>query len=142
LACALDAKRRAGLPDSGTWRYARQAVDQCLQDIKTMRNPDGSLSANYFSRPGATRDLGTTLSSTGHLFEFAAIATSDIELAEPWMESAAVRLCEVLEATRQVDLDCGGLYHALNGLRIYNQRRGGLPTSPPTPPTPHTIAMP
>jgi hypothetical protein len=38
------------------------------------------------------------------------------------VERAAHRLCDYLEAAAAVDLDCGGLYHALHGLAIYQQR--------------------
>jgi hypothetical protein len=32
-------------------------------------------------------------------------------------------LCHLLELTSQADLDCGGLYHSLNGLKLYYSRR-------------------
>ncbi|MFN9917689.1 MAG: hypothetical protein ACK53L_34200, partial [Pirellulaceae bacterium] len=45
------------------------------------------------------------------------------KLAEPWLVRAVERLCKLLELTRSADLDCGGLYHALNGLKLYYSRR-------------------
>ena len=66
-----------------------------------------------------------TLASAGHLLEFLAVAMDDAELQQPWVETAAARLCEIFEATKMVDLDCGACYHALNGLRVYRNRRFG-----------------
>lgn len=125
LSRALAAKARLKLPDSQVWDEARRVVDKALRDVEEMRSGDGNLSSHYLERAGSTRDLGMTLASSGHLFEFVANAASDRRLAEPWIETAAARLCEIFEATRDVDLDCGACYHALNGLRVYSQRRFG-----------------
>lgn len=120
---ALRAKQRLGLADSAVWLQAQALVDQCLVRAKEQRSADGGLSSQYFSRPGVTADLSAELASSGHLFEFIALAAPDEELSAPWVELAALRLCEILDRTQRVELDCGGLYHALNGLKIYQQRR-------------------
>jgi hypothetical protein len=125
LARALQAKERLKLPDSQAWNDARRIVERSVSDIESMRSGDGSLSSHYLERPGSSRDLGLTLASSGHLLEFLAIALDDKELRQPWVETAAARLCEIFEATSTVDLDCGACYHALNGLRVYRNRRFG-----------------
>ena len=125
LARALQAKDRLKLPDSQVWQDARRVVQRSLREIEEMRSGDGSLSSHYLERAGSSRDLGLTLASGGHLFEFLSVAMTDKELQQPWVEVAAVRLCEIFEATRQVGLDCGACYHALNGLRVYRNRRFG-----------------
>ncbi len=122
LGTALEAKQRLKLADSPTWERTRRIVDKALADIEQMRCRDGSLSSHYLERPGASRDLGMTLASTGHLFEFFAVAADDKTLNTDWVRAAAARLCEIFEATRQQDLDCGACYHALNGLKVYRQR--------------------
>jgi hypothetical protein len=43
------------------------------------------------------------------------------------MVEAADWLCETLERTEGLDLECGALYHALSGLAIYDRRTGGKP---------------
>ena len=123
IARALRAKQQLGLADSPVWQQAQALVDQCLARAKEQRSADGGLSSQYFSRPGVTADLSAELASSGHVLEFIALSSSEEELSAPWIELAALRLCEVLERTQHVELDCGGLYHALNGLRIYQQRR-------------------
>ncbi len=122
LARALQAKQRLKLADSPIWDATRRKVDQALSDIETMRCRDGSLSSHYLERPGASRDLGVTLASTGHLFEFLSVAADDKTLQSEWVQAAAARLCEIFEATRNQDLDCGACYHALNGLKVYRGR--------------------
>ncbi len=123
IARALRAKQRLGIADSPIWQQAQTLVDQCLTRAKEQRSVDGGLSSQYFSRPGVTADLSAELASSGHVFEFIALAAPAEELSAPWVELAALRLCEILERTRRIELDCGGLYHALNGLKIYQQRR-------------------
>ena len=120
---ALNAKTQLELPDSEVWNEARRMVDQLYADAKQNRGPDGRLSSFYFSRPGITRDLFAELSSTGHVFEFVALAAPDSELADEWIATAAHRLCELLESTIEEDLECGALYHALSGLKVYYDRR-------------------
>ncbi len=120
---ALAAKRRLGLADSPVWQRAQTVVDQSLANVHEYRAATGALSSFYFVRAGTTADLTAELASSGHLLEFAALAVPETELAAPWLELAVMRLCSVLEQTRNVELDCGALYHALNGLKIYNQRR-------------------
>ncbi len=87
------------------------------------RASDGRLSCYYFDRSGVSVDLSVELSSAGHVMEFLALALHKSELSEPWVESAVSRVCELLESTEHVDLECGGLNHALNGLKIYRNRR-------------------
>ncbi len=123
IARALQAKQRSGLADSATWQQAQSAIDEHLAKVHDQRSAGGGLSSQYFSRPSVTADLSAELASAGHLLEFVSVAASPAELSSQWVERAAVQLCEILERSRHVELDCGALYHALNGLRIYQQRR-------------------
>ncbi|MFN3192675.1 MAG: ADP-ribosylation factor-directed GTPase activating protein isoform b [Aureliella sp.] len=123
IIAALNAKQRMQLPDSEVWTKAKQVVEERLQNIQINRNGDGCLSSYYFFRSGATRDLFAQLSSTGHLFEFVALAAERAQLQEAWVEQSAHRLCELIEQTAVADLDCGALYHALHGLKVYRERR-------------------
>lgn len=120
---ALDLKEKANLPDSESWTNARALVDDCIDRARRFRASDGRLSSSYFDRSAVSVDLSVELSSAGHVFEFLALALPDSELSEPWMEAAVSRVCNLLESAENVDLECGGLYHALNGLKIYLDRR-------------------
>ncbi|HBE67139.1 MAG TPA: hypothetical protein DDW52_03220 [Planctomycetaceae bacterium] len=120
---AIRLRERAGLPGSETWAAAEQLVQRCIANARQFRAGDGRLSTNYFDGPGISVDLSVELSSAGHVFEFLALALPDNELAEPWVERSLERICELLESAEAVDLECGSLYHALNGLKIYAMRR-------------------
>ncbi len=123
IARALQARQRLALPDSETWRQAQRLIDESLAKVQQHRSPSGGLSSQYFARPSVTADLSAELASAGHLLEFVCVAAPLAELSSEWVEQAATRLCDILESSRHVELDCGALYHALNGLRIYQQRR-------------------
>ena len=115
-------KKLNGLFDEG-WGMAKRVVEASVDSARKFQNSDGSFSTNYSARPGNTSDLSASISATGHTFEFLAYALEDRELAEPWMEKAAERLCAMLKAGQGIDLECGGAYHAIAGLKLYHRRR-------------------
>lgn len=122
LAMALDTHLANGGKLDGIWLATRQRLDAEIEKVRRWQNRDGSLSSHFFERPGATADLVQRLSSSGHLFEFVVIAAPDDMLRERWIQRAAQRICELLDLTTEQDLECGSLYHALNGLRVYRDR--------------------
>jgi hypothetical protein len=122
LAHALAFRKRHAGSITGPWEAAQKRVDAAIQGARQMQNSDGSLSTNYTELPGRSADLSLNISATGHMLEFLALALPQEQLGERWVERAAHRLCDYLEAAASVDLDCGGLYHALHGLAIYQQR--------------------
>jgi hypothetical protein len=125
LAHALEFRRRHGGAITGGWKLAEEKLQQSIRIMREYQNSDGSFSCNFTERPGQTKDVGASISATGHMLEVLAFALPEQELSQPWVERSVVRLCNLLQATRNVDLDCGGLYHSLNGLRIYHERRFG-----------------
>jgi hypothetical protein len=70
------------------------------------------------------------LGATGHVFEVLALALADDRLQEPWVTRAADRLVTLLEQTADLDVECGGLYHAAHGLALYRRRICPHDTSP------------
>ena len=50
------------------------------------------------------------------------LVLDDDDLTAPWVTRAAERLVLLLEQTRDIDVECGGLYHALHGLALYSRR--------------------
>ncbi len=115
-------KRLKGLFDGG-WLMAKNVVEKSVDSTRKFQNSDGSFSTNYTSRPGNSSDLSSCISATGHTFEFLSYTLDDAELGKPWMELAAARLCALLQAGEGIDLECGGAYHALAGLKLYHRRR-------------------
>jgi hypothetical protein len=123
LACALDARRRAGGGEpTGGWAAARDVLEDCIDRARRFQQPDGSFSIHSFERPGSSPDAVATLGTTGHVFEVLAVALDDDRLSEPWVTRAAERLTTLLERTADVDVECGALYHAAHGLALYRAR--------------------
>jgi hypothetical protein len=128
LATTLNHYRRSGKPLTGAWVVADKKIRDAIEAAHRFQQPDGSFSANYFERSAVAPEIATRISTTGHVFEFLTVSLSDDELRQPWVTRAAVSLVELFEATRDLPLECGALYHAAHGLRIYRERRfGGSP---------------
>jgi hypothetical protein len=123
LAHAVRYRQRLNEPIQEGWLLAKQVVDQSIEKAKRFQNSNGSFSTHYTVRPGNSADLSLAMSATGHTLEFLAYAMEQKDLAQPWVERAVVRLCAMLKASEKIDLECGGTYHALAGLKLYHQRR-------------------
>lgn len=125
LAHACRFRERLGKDFTGGWKEAKDRVQDSIELARKYQNADGSFSVNYTERAGNSQDITTAISATGHTLEFLAYALPEEELKSAWVERAAARLIKLLVASKKLDLDCGGLYHALHGLRIYHNRRFG-----------------
>ena len=126
LAHAVKYWKARGLGFRGGWALADQVVRNSIDTVRKFQNSDGTFSANYTSRPGTSSDLTTRIGTTGHTLEFVAFALDDRELQAPWVERSVRRLCEMLAAANEVELECGGLYHGLAGLKLYRDRMQSL----------------
>lgn len=109
-------------PLPGAWGRAEATIADCIERARQFQQADGSFSTQYFERPGTSPDIFAKLGSSGHIFEFLAIALPENRLAEPWVLRAAERLVKMLEQTADIDVECGGLYHAAHGLLLYRDR--------------------
>ncbi|HEY5312574.1 MAG TPA: ADP-ribosylation factor-directed GTPase activating protein isoform b, partial [Pirellulales bacterium] len=127
MATALRHYRAGGKPLTGAWLTAQEKIDQCIALAQQNQQPDGSFSTNYFQRSSTSPDIALRLNTTGHTLEFLAMALDDQQLTEPWVVRAVVYLCNLLEGTQELPLECAGLYHATHGLRLYRERRFGPP---------------
>ena len=122
IASALRRRRQEGKPVVGVWQDAHQRLQAELRRAKENQNPDGTYSVAYHHRTGWNRDLSEALGTTGHVLEFVATAADRETLREPWVDRSVTKLCEILQACREIDLECGVLYHALHGLSEYHRR--------------------
>lgn len=126
LATTLNRHLGQGGQLTGVWAEADQRLGNAIELTRHMQNSDGSFSTRFFDeRPGSTVDLGQNLMATGHTLEFLTIALTDQQLRDPWVARAAVRLCDILDTTRDLPLECGALYHAVHALVLYRQRLFG-----------------
>ena len=132
LAVAIAARRQSGLPiaaDSG-WAEAEAVLEDAIERARIYQQADGSFSVHSFERPGTSPDVFARLGATGHVFEVLALALAADRLQEPWVTRAAERLVTLLEQTADLDVECGGLYHAAHGLALYRRRICPQDTSP------------
>ena len=113
------------------WQAGYNKVLDAMKKAHDYQQPDGGFSTNFFSRPGNSPDIALRINSSGHTFEFLAMSLPQEELKKPWMTKAARFLCDMLDATIDQDLECGGLYHAVHGLILYRDRLYG-PDKPAT----------
>jgi len=127
LAHAVNYWKRRNQSFTGGWLEAQKKLKDTIEIIRRYQNSDGTFSTNYTTRPGTSSDLSSRIGTTGHTLEVLAYALDRDELRQPWVEKSVRRLCEMLEAAKDEELECGGLYHGLAGLRIYRDRVFGNP---------------
>lgn len=128
----------------GIWKEIEAKTRKYKNQARKTRNSDGSFSTEFFRGPARDRSLHhesltahemqARLYSTGHMFEWLALALSDEELREPWMEEAANALFKMFFEIRQSPMESGALYHAIHGLLIYYARVYGGDTLGPNRP--------
>lgn len=122
LTMALNHRLAEGGKLTGGWKMADDFIRNAVATARKHQNPDGTFSSNYFLRPGASPDLSTSLSTTGHTLEFLTYALTDEELRQDWIQRAVQRLCDMFHSTQDYPLECGGLYHSAHGLILYRER--------------------
>jgi hypothetical protein len=141
IAMALNRKIEDGGELTGGWAKAEAKVQECIRKAREHQQPDGTFSTNYWIRPSTSPDASDRLNATGHTLEFLTLACSDAQLREPWIRQSAVVLCDLLDQSRTLDVECGRLYHAIHALELYRLRMFGAPENstqsvdaPPAPP--------
>ncbi|WP_182867981.1 hypothetical protein [Stieleria mannarensis] len=122
IATALRNRMAEGSPITGVWAAAKEHLEASIELARVNQNPDGTYSTSYMHRTGWCNDLGETLGTTGHVLEFIATASDRDVLQSDWVVRSVRKLCDVLHQCRDVDLECGVLYHALHGLVVYQQQ--------------------
>jgi hypothetical protein len=106
----------------GVWKDVEACIARFKALARKYQNRDGSFSTNYFRGPGNVRDTQQRMATTGHILEWLALALSDAELREPWVQDAVNALVLMILENRAKGLDGGALYHAAHGLEIYRAR--------------------
>jgi hypothetical protein len=122
LTMAYNRHVAAGGKDEGIWQTLHERIDKCVADAHKFQNPDGSLSSNYFLRPGTSAELTDRMGSAGHTMEFLATALDKDELQQDWVVAAVKDVCKLFRQTKPVDVECGALFHAAHGLVLYREK--------------------
>lgn len=142
LAMALNQHLRDGGKITGGWVAVDNTINKAAQAAKDYQQPDGNFSTSFFSRPGTSPDIATVMHATGHTFEFLCMALPDEELRQPWMRKAAIALLQLFDETRDMEVECGALYHGAHGLILYRERMFGAPQVADEPEAPAQPAEP
>ena len=122
LTMAFNRHVAAGKPITGQWEKLAQRIEECQKKAREYQNEDGSLSSNYFARPGKAADLALAVGSAGHVMEFLTISMDKEELQQDWVKRAVLDVCKTFRKTKAVDVECGALFHAAHGLVLYREK--------------------
>jgi hypothetical protein len=109
----------------GGWLKASQRVSAGLDRIHDYQRPDGAFSTGFFEKSATSADLGARIYASGHTLEFVTVGLEPDELSDPWVVAGVNALCNQLNASRNMEPDCGALYHAAHSLRLYRDLRFG-----------------
>jgi hypothetical protein len=106
----------------GVWKAIPEKTAHYRDLAKRWQNPDGSFSTNFFRSRGHDQDKNLRINSTGHILEWLALALSDAELHEQWVQDAVNAVSLQILDLQGAPIDSGSMYHAVHGLQIYYAR--------------------
>jgi hypothetical protein len=106
----------------GVWKGVPTKTARYRDLARKFRNADGSFSTSFFRERGNDPNMDKRINTTGHILEWLALALSDDELRQPWVQEAVNALCLQLLGLRNESIDGGSMYHAVHGLLIYYAR--------------------
>ncbi|MFO1021108.1 MAG: hypothetical protein U0903_10480 [Planctomycetales bacterium] len=109
-------------PIRGVWLEADMKIRRFIAEAKTMQNPDGSFSSNYFQSREQSSDFPKRLPANGHMLEWLMVALPQQELQSEWITRAVDSVATDLLNNRSAQVDCGPLFHAVHSLVLYNFR--------------------
>lgn len=106
----------------GIWLEADQHIKRFMSTARSYQNSDGTFSTQFFKGHGVSYDFKKRVSTSGHTLEFLTLAASDDDLKQNWIRKGVDRVAQDLIDHRSEPVECGPLYHAINGLVIYRDR--------------------
>ena len=122
LTRARDKYLESGGQLRGVWYLADQKIKQHIEIARSLQNPDGSFSNEFYKGPGHTTDVNKRFNTTGHTMEFLSAALPKERLNETWVRNAVWMLSRELILNRDTKIDCGPLFHSLDALILYRDR--------------------
>lgn len=114
--------RQKGGEITGVWKDLADNAERHKKLARGYQNADGSFSTNFFRDRGDARDQQLRMNTTGHTLEWLALALTDAELKEEWVQRAADRLALMFLEIERSGMESGSLYHAIHGLLMYYAR--------------------
>lgn len=130
LSYARNVYQNTGRPLRGAWLEADQKIRRYVESARSLQNSDGTFSNDFFRGRTSSYDFTTTCASSGHTLEFLMMALPQKRLKENWVRRGVAAMAQGLIDHRREPLECGPLYHALSGLRLYQLRTFPKTTAP------------
>src|SRR5262245_62067613 len=116
---------------TGVWKDLADKIALFKGLAKKYQNDDGSFSIKYFDGRGEPgKEVGEQIASTGHILEWLALAMTDAELKEDWVQRAVRAQCRMVFDMGGAPAEGGALYHATHGLNLYYARVYGGKSDP------------
>ena len=106
----------------GVWKEIVDMTAKYRDLAKKYQNADGSFSTDFFNGPGNADDKERRINTTGHILEFLALALSDADIKEQWVQDAANALALMILELHAQPIQGGSLYHAVHALLMYYAR--------------------
>ncbi|HEY6564036.1 MAG TPA: hypothetical protein VIY86_06035, partial [Pirellulaceae bacterium] len=122
LSYSVRRRTRDGLPIEGVWEHARRHVASYQQLAFRLQNPDGSMSSNFFRKPGTWGDHERRLKTTGHTLEWLVFSLPHDQLANPRLLRMIDFLTNLLIQHRHYTWGKGPLGHSIRALSLFEER--------------------
>lgn len=122
LSYAVQRRMRRGEPLDGEYLRAAKYIRDYHRYTFSMQNRDGSLSTEWFTRPGNRNDVDRKIQTSGHILEWLVLSLPEDELQGAPMSRAIDFLASTLIAGQNRKWEIGPLGHALHALVMYDQR--------------------
>src|SRR5262249_17391059 len=102
-----------GGPTEGVGKTGAERSNHHRDPARKWQNADGTFSTSYFRERGNSADKMLRINTTGHILEWLALALSDDELVQPWVQAAANALALQILDQGNAPIDSGSMYHAV-----------------------------
>ena len=103
----------------GVWEEAMEYLNAHVATVRRFQLDDGAFSAGMLNERSEPKSPSELVFSTGHTLEWLVLAMPGDQLRLRWVEHAVVRLCAEIERHPLDAFSDGGIYHAVNALRLY-----------------------
>src|SRR5262249_41520626 len=113
---------RKGGQSVGVWKDVADNTAKHVKLARQYQNSDGSFSTNFFRGSGTASDVQLRMNTSGHILEWLALALSDTEVRQAWVQDAANAVALMILEHQGEGIEGGTLYHAVHGLLEYYAR--------------------
>ncbi|HPT48279.1 MAG TPA: hypothetical protein PLM07_20545, partial [Candidatus Rifleibacterium sp.] len=116
---ALKKHLDAGGKLDGAWATARTYLDTHIEKARNSQQSNGIFSIELFGGWKEASSPRLNVWGNGHMLEWLAFALSPEQLGQEWVKLAATSLTGEIMNQELSALSDGGMYHAVNGLKLY-----------------------